>query len=188
MAGQQNTDRIQTTHIGSLPRPHDLLDLMKAKYAGEPCDQERFDAMLAAAVAECVRRQVACGIDIVSDGEFSKPGFFTYVQERFEGFERRPELKANLFRKEVAAFPEYYAEYFKQAMMGGAIVSLAPVVCVGPVKYRGEALVKALLAYKRGEPRVCAMLRIPTPEEEDRRRLVRERKALTHERIRHEPH
>jgi len=142
MAGQQNTDRIQTTHIGSLPRPHDLLDLMKAKYAGEPCDQERFDAMLAAAVAECVRRQVACGIDIVSDGEFSKPGFFTYVQERFEGFERRPELKANLFRKEVAAFPEYYAEYFKQAMMGGAIVSLAPVVCVGPVKYRGEALVK----------------------------------------------
>lgn len=52
-------------------------------------------------------------------------------------------------------------------------------------KIDGEALVKALLAYKRGEPRVCAMLHIPTPEEEDRRRLVRERKALTHERIRH---
>jgi transposase len=49
----------------------------------------------------------------------------------------------------------------------------------------GEALVRALLAYNRGEPRVCAMLRVPTPEEEDRRRLVRERKALTNERIRH---
>jgi transposase len=52
-------------------------------------------------------------------------------------------------------------------------------------KIDGEALVRALLAYKRGEPRVCAMLRIPTPEEEDRRRLVRERKALTNERVRH---
>lgn len=49
----------------------------------------------------------------------------------------------------------------------------------------GEALVRALLAYSRGEPRVCAMLRVPTPEEEDRRRLVRERKALTNERVRH---
>jgi transposase len=52
-------------------------------------------------------------------------------------------------------------------------------------KIDGEALVRALLAYKRGEPRVCAMLRVPTPDEEDRRRLVRERKALTNERIRH---
>ena len=52
-------------------------------------------------------------------------------------------------------------------------------------KIDGEALVRALLAYKRGEPQVCAMLRVPTPEEEDRRRLVRERKALTNERVRH---
>src|SRR5208337_613747 len=52
-------------------------------------------------------------------------------------------------------------------------------------KIDGEALVRALLAYKRGEPRVCAMLRVPTPEEKDRRRLVRERKALTNERVRH---
>ena len=52
-------------------------------------------------------------------------------------------------------------------------------------KIDGEALVRALLAYKRGEPRVCAMLRVPTPEEEDRRRISRERKALTNERVRH---
>ena len=94
------------------------------------------------AVADAVREQVQCGIDIVTDGEFSKPGFFTYIRERLEGFESRPDLKLKLFEQEVAAFPEYYAEYFKQAMMGGAIVSLAPVVCVGPVKYRGEKLVQ----------------------------------------------
>ena len=51
-------------------------------------------------------------------------------------------MKLKLFEQEVAAFPEYYEQYFKQAMMGGAIVSLAPVVCVGPVKYRGEKLVQ----------------------------------------------
>jgi 5-methyltetrahydropteroyltriglutamate--homocysteine methyltransferase len=86
-----------------------------------------------------VRRQAECGIDIVTDGEFSKPGFFTYIQERLEGFEMRPNQKLLLFQKEVGAFPDYYADYFKQAMMGGAIVSLSPVVCVGPVRYRGEA-------------------------------------------------
>ena len=142
MTLQQNTDRIQTTHIGSLPRPHDLLDLMKAKFGGQPYDQKKYDARLAEAVGDVVRKQVECGIDIVTDGEFSKPGFFTYIQERLEGFEARPNQKLKLFQKEVAAFPEYYAEYFKQAMMGGAIVGLAPVVCVGPIKYRGEKFVR----------------------------------------------
>ena len=142
MTLQQNTDRIQTTHIGSLPRPHALLDVMKAKYAGQPYDQTTYAAMLAEAVKDTVRKQAECGIDIVTDGEFSKPGFFTYIQERLEGFERRPDQKMKLFQQEVAAFPEYYAEYFKQAMMGGAIVGLAPVVCIAPVKYRGEKLVQ----------------------------------------------
>src|ERR1700689_5784150 len=142
MTLQQNTNGIQTTHIGSLPRPHALLDVMKAKYAGQSYDREKYDELLAAAVTEAVRKQAECGIDIVTDGEFSKPGFFTYIQERLEGFERRPDQKMKLFQQEVAAFPEYYAEYFKQAMMGGAIVGLAPVVCIGPVKYRGEKLVQ----------------------------------------------
>jgi 5-methyltetrahydropteroyltriglutamate--homocysteine methyltransferase len=139
---QQNTDRIQTTHIGSLPRPHALLDILKAKHSGQAFDQKQLDTLLAAAVGDAVRKQVQCGIDIVTDGEFSKPGFFTYVQERLEGFESRPGQKMKLFEQEVAAFPEYYAEYFKQAMMGGAIVGLAPVICVGSVKYRGEKFVQ----------------------------------------------
>jgi 5-methyltetrahydropteroyltriglutamate--homocysteine methyltransferase len=142
MALQQNTDRIQTTHIGSLPRPHRLLDAMKAKYSGQPHDPTAFQQALRVAVADVVRKQIDCGIDIVTDGEFSKPGFFTYIRERLEGFESRPNVKIKLFEQEVAAFPEYYEQYFKQAMMGGAIVSLGPVVCVGPVKYRGERLVQ----------------------------------------------
>ncbi len=60
-----------------------------------------------------MRKQVECGIDIVTDGEFSKPGFFTYIQQRLEGFEARPNQKLILFQQEVEAFPEYYAEYFK---------------------------------------------------------------------------
>ena len=139
MAVQQNTDHIQTTHIGSLPRPHNLLDLLKAKYAGQPYDERELSSVLQRAVTDCVRKQVECGIEIVTDGEFSKPGFFTYIRERFDGFEARPNQKLILFQQEVSAFPEYYAQYFKEAMMGGAILPIVPVVCTGPVKYKGEA-------------------------------------------------
>ncbi len=95
---------------------------------------------------ESVKKQKDCGIDIVTDGEFSKPGFFTYIQERLEGFEARKGQKMVLFQKEIAAFPEYYQEYFKQAMMGGTIVPITPVVCVGPVKYRGDKAVQRDIA------------------------------------------
>ncbi|MBV8535005.1 MAG: cobalamin-independent methionine synthase II family protein [Alphaproteobacteria bacterium] len=143
---QQNTDRIQITHIGSLPRPHALLDQIKAKYTGEAYDQSRFEATLARSVADLVKIQAECGIDYVTDGEFSKPGFFSYIQARLEGFEPRPNQKFTLFEKEVAAFPEYYEEYFKQAMLGGAAVKMVPMVCVGPVKYRGEKLLQTDIA------------------------------------------
>src|SRR5580704_6753754 len=118
---QQNTNRIQTTHIGSLPRPHAVLDLLKLKLTGKPYDQKALDATITKAVAESVKKQVECGIDIVTDGEFSKAGFFTYIRERLDGFEVRPNQKMALFEQEVAAFPEYYEEYFKAAMLGGAL-------------------------------------------------------------------
>ncbi|HUZ74533.1 MAG TPA: cobalamin-independent methionine synthase II family protein [Stellaceae bacterium] len=146
MTLQQNTDRIRTTHIGSLPRPHDVLDGLKAKLNGQPYDPKTLAATIAKAVAEGVRKQVECGIDFVTDGEFSKPGFFTYIQERLQGFEARPDQKLVLFQQEVAAFPEYYAQYFKEAMMGGTIVPIVPVVCTGPVEYRGEQPLAADIA------------------------------------------
>jgi len=146
MAVQQNTDHIQTTHIGSLPRPHNLLDILKARYAGESYDERQLNSVLTQAVADCVRRQAECGIEIVTDGEYSKPGFFTYVRERFDGFESRPGQKLKIFEKEVAAFPEYYAQYFKEAMMGGTILPIVPVVCTAPVKYKGEAKLQTDIA------------------------------------------
>ena len=139
MATQQNKDHIQTTHIGSLPRPHNLLDLLKARYSGQPYDEGEFNTVLARAVADCVRKQVESGIEIVTDGEFSKPGFFTYIRDRFDGFEARPDQKIDSFKQEIAAFPEYYEQYFKQAMMGGSVLPVVPIVCIGPVKYKGEA-------------------------------------------------
>jgi 5-methyltetrahydropteroyltriglutamate--homocysteine methyltransferase len=157
MAVQQNTDHIQTTHIGSLPRPHALLDVLKAKYAGQPYDEASLDAALTRAVADCVRRQVDSGIEIVTDGEYSKPGFFTYIRERFDGFEARPNQKLTIFQKEIAAFPEYYAQYFKEAMMGGAILPLIPVVCTGPVKYKGEARLQADIANVKAAARAAGI-------------------------------
>ena len=130
--------RIQTTHVGSLPRPHDLLDQMKARLGGQPYDRERYESRVRRAVAECVRRQVDCGIDIVADGEQSKPGFFTYVKERLAGFEPRPGKKVPFFDAERQAFPEYYEQYFARAMTGGSLAPVVHMVCTGPVKYIGE--------------------------------------------------
>jgi 5-methyltetrahydropteroyltriglutamate--homocysteine methyltransferase len=131
-------DRILTTHVGSLPRPHDLLDMMKASLAGQTVDEAKYQTRVRDAVAECVRQQGECGIDIVCDGEQSKPGFFTYVRERLDGFEGRPQQPRTMFAAEVAAFPEYYAEYFKASMIGGAAAPVVPLVCTGPVRYRGS--------------------------------------------------
>jgi len=142
MSIQQSRDRILTTHVGSLPRPHDLLDLMRARLTGLDYDRQLYDARVRTAVAECVRRQVETGIDIVTDGEQSKPGFYTYVHERLEGFEPRPQLRIQSWPLEVAAFPEYYEQYFREAMTGGAIVPIVPLVCTGPVRYRGEEALK----------------------------------------------
>ena len=89
MTLNRSKDRILTTHVGSLPRPPDLLDMMKVRLGGGACDETAYEARLRSAVAEIVRRQIDCGIDIVADGEMSKPGFFTYVSERLAGFEPR---------------------------------------------------------------------------------------------------
>jgi len=141
MSIQQSTDRILTTHVGSLPRPVNLLDLMKAKITELSYNPEVYQAQVFDAVKQCVRHQIEAGLDIVSDGEQSKSGFSTYVSERLDGFEARPQQKINFFPAETAAFPEYYERYFAEAMLGSAIAPSAPLVCVGPVKYRGlEAL------------------------------------------------
>ena len=110
---KRSTERILTTHCGSLPRPPALLDLMKARLQGDGVDPEVYAGRLRQAVADSVRLQVEHGLDVVTDGEQSKTGFFSYVYERFGGFEARPDAPVTSFSAEVKAFPEYYQEYFR---------------------------------------------------------------------------
>ncbi len=83
---QRSTDRFLTTHTGSLPRPDDLVRLMFAREEGVPIDADALDRRVREAVGEMVARQVAAGIDIVNDGEMSKPSYATYVKDRLDGF------------------------------------------------------------------------------------------------------
>ncbi|MDE3077574.1 MAG: cobalamin-independent methionine synthase II family protein [Chloroflexota bacterium] len=138
---KRSTDRILTTHCGSLPRPKDLLDLMKAKIEGKPYDEDGYAGRTRSAVAQSVREQAQDGIDVVTDGEQGKPGFFTYVTERLTGFQPRGSEHGPpppFFPAEVSAFPEYYEQYFRQAMLGGSITANPNLVCTGPVRYRGQ--------------------------------------------------
>jgi 5-methyltetrahydropteroyltriglutamate--homocysteine methyltransferase len=138
----RSVDRILTTHVGSLPRPTNLLDLMKAKIHGEPCDPQAFDARVRSAVSEIVRQQIDCGIDVPTDGEQGKQGFFAYIPERLEGFEPKPGPRPAMFQTEVEEFPEYYKQYFSTAMLGVTLAPLVQFACTGPVRYRGQDAVR----------------------------------------------
>jgi 5-methyltetrahydropteroyltriglutamate--homocysteine methyltransferase len=136
---KRSTERILTTFCGSLARPADLLEMMKAKEAGQPYDREAFAARLRSAVAEVVRRQVETGVGIVCDGEQAKPGFFTYVSERLTGFEPKgigPEDSPWAGSREVLAFPEFYQWY--AGGRTGRVAAPFGMVCTGPVTYRGQ--------------------------------------------------
>ena len=141
-----STGRILVTHVGSMPRPKGLLDLMKARLSGEPYDPAAYDRAVKDAVADTVKVQAESGLDVVADGEMAKAGFFVYARERLSGFEPRPEVKRDPFAAEVAAFPEYYADYFSRAMLGGAIAPIVPLCCVGPITYTGEEAVETDIA------------------------------------------
>ena len=141
---KHSTDRILTTHCGSLARPKDLLDLMKMKVNGEPHDEGVYTSRVRSAVSEIVRQQVESGVDVVSDGEQGKLGFFAYVRERLTGFEAKmpPPGGWKQWAAEVAMFPEYYENYFSRRMMGGSIAPRTPMVCTGPVSYRGQNAIR----------------------------------------------
>ena len=141
---KRSADRILTTHCGSLARPKDLLDLLKAKVKGENYDESTLAERTRSAVAEIVRKQADNGIDIVTDGEQGKPGFFAYVRERLTGFESKspPPGGWKQWAAEVAAFPEYYEQYFSRRMMGGSIAPRTPLMCTAPVNYLGQDAIR----------------------------------------------
>jgi 5-methyltetrahydropteroyltriglutamate--homocysteine methyltransferase len=158
----RSTERILTTHVGSLPRPAPLLDKMRDGQRGPEMD----DAV-ARAVGAAVDQQVAHGVDVVTDGEQGKTGFFAYIGERLTGFEPRPDARADTWSAEVSAFPEYYAAYFERAMTGGSVVRPEPLVCTGPVTYRGQAAIARDIADLRaalaGRPCADAFLPATAP-------------------------
>jgi 5-methyltetrahydropteroyltriglutamate--homocysteine methyltransferase len=157
---KRSTDRILTTHVGSLPRPDDLRAQILQKQQGRPVDEASFAARVKSAVADTVRRQAEAGIDIVADGEMGRIGFIPYVNDRLAGIEPSPSAEsANYWgqSREYQAFPEFYA--WAASMPGTAgQTGRTRWACTGPVSYKGLpalqqdiATLKAALAGQRHE-------------------------------------
>ena len=138
---QRSTDRILTTHVGSLIRPPELQEFYRAKQAGQPYDQGAYQRTLEATVTEIVKQQAECGIDVVSDGEYGKSfSWSQYVLERLGGFERRPFQGGNTFARGLDRnrFAEFYAELDAQERVATTMDS----VVVGPIAYTGQTLLQ----------------------------------------------
>jgi methionine synthase II (cobalamin-independent) len=137
---KRSANRILTTHVGSLARPKDLLEMMDARLRGKPHDNEAYVTRVRSAVAEVVRKQVECGVDIVTDGEQGKASFNAYVVERLNGFEpiasSEERITARMKLNEAQAFPEYYEKYFADHMCG--VGPNQVMACTGPITYKGE--------------------------------------------------
>ena len=145
---KNSTPGILTTHVGSLPRPPDLLAMILAKEQGEPFDAELYASRVRSAVAEVVCRQAECGIDILADGEVGRFGFIPYVNERLAGIEPRKSVGRRSGwsgSREHLAFPEYYQW---AAQMPGAAGTAPPTqwVCTGPISYRGREVLQRDIA------------------------------------------
>jgi 5-methyltetrahydropteroyltriglutamate--homocysteine methyltransferase len=136
---KRSTDRILTTHVGSLPRPPKLFAMMKEQQEGKTLDPGALEAEVRDAVAEVVRKQTETGLDIICDGEMGKVGFIPYVNDRLAGFEPGtgpPRGSSWANSRETRAFPEYYDWASRQAGAAGSAGTLR-WVCTGPISYRG---------------------------------------------------
>jgi len=136
---KRSSNRILTTHVGSLIRPQSLQDFLRSKQAGKPYDENAYQKCLTTSVADVVRDQAQAGIDIVSDGEFGKSiSWAQYALERLSGFERRPiKQDANPFKRgaDRTKFSEFYAELDAKE----AVATTTEAICVGPIQYTGQA-------------------------------------------------
>ena len=122
---------LAATHVGSLPRPQAVVDLLFARERGEPVDEALFDETMEAAVLENVRRQKAAGIGIVSDGECSKISYATYVKDRYTGF-------AGDSPRNAPADLKLYPSYLERLAKAGGTPTYARPMCVGEVRPKGQ--------------------------------------------------
>ncbi len=128
---KRSTERILTTHTGSLPRPRDLTTTLEAMDAGTAPDPQTFDARVHSAVAEVVRKQIEAGVDIINDGEQGKVGYSTYVRYRLTGFEGQSSVP---IRADWADFPEAATRY-------GRLGGTARPACNGPIAWKDKGAV-----------------------------------------------
>ena len=139
-----STDRILTTHTGSLPRPKPLADLILEREKGQNVDAATFEAATAAAVDGIVAQQVAAGVDIVSDGEMSKPSYTTYIRHRVEGIAPDPRAEEKgrdiMIGRDLLAHPDFAnrRRNFSDSAFPG---------CVGPLKYKDRSALDRDLAH-----------------------------------------
>jgi 5-methyltetrahydropteroyltriglutamate--homocysteine methyltransferase len=129
---KRSTDRILTTHTGSLPRPRDLTTMLEALDAGNLPDTAAFEARVRRAVAEVVRQQVDVGVDVVSDGEQGKVGYSTYVRHRLTGFGGQSAVPS---RADWADFPE-------AAARGERRSTISRPACDGPIEWKDRTAVQ----------------------------------------------
>ena len=142
---KRGTNRILTTHVGSLPRPANLLEMNAAKISGRPVDQAAWTARVKTAIVEVVRLQVEAGVDIVNDGELSKSSWSSYVNERLSGFaESISQGQSALVRgRDKKAFQEFYDEYDRiQPFRTVNGSRWTDVICNAPISYQGQTAVQ----------------------------------------------
>jgi 5-methyltetrahydropteroyltriglutamate--homocysteine methyltransferase len=139
---KRSTDRILTTHTGSLPRSAGLLDDLLRRDRGEPVDADGLAARVRAAVADSVRRQTDSGVAVVNDGEAGKIGYATYVTQRLEGFGGEADPPAP--PPDMLEFPDYHARVSGDGGRGPAMPA-----CDGPIAYRDTEAVRADIANLR---------------------------------------
>lgn len=142
--GQIKMAKIKTTHVGSLPRTQDVVDLIFARENKQPFDPSQFDTTMTSACAETVKRQSDAGIDIVSDGETSKISYATYVKDRYTGFDGDSPRNAPADLKQFPGF-------LKRLANDGGTPTYARPMCVGEVKSKGQdELLKDIANLKAG--------------------------------------
>jgi 5-methyltetrahydropteroyltriglutamate--homocysteine methyltransferase len=142
---KHSVDRILTTHVGSLPRPDDLFEMMLARMDGKAVDEKAYTERVREAVRESVKQQTAVGLDVVSDGEMGKPSFITYAAQRLAGLEQRAGNRPSPFAntRETRDFPEYYESAAAEQV--SARRRRALMVCTGPIAYKGHDVLRSEL-------------------------------------------
>jgi len=136
---KRSTNRILTTHTGSLPRPEGLREMLTAADRGEAVDSAAFNAEIAKAVGDVVRLQREAGIDVVNDGEEGKPGYSTYIKDRCTGFEGVS--RSSMIQGEGRDFPEWAA---RRAASGAP--GMSRPACNGPIAWKDFSAVERDIA------------------------------------------